>query len=103
MSRHAKTNRLIDEAEAGLGRIALRTDDVTIHALLQRADVCRRCGYPVAIINPPTGKHCADLKCAACNAICGAPSERTASFVRSVGNKFGAPTTAILLRRGPAA
>jgi hypothetical protein len=74
-----------------------------IKVKLQGADACRRCGYPVAIIKPPTGKHCADLKCGACNAICGALSERTASFVRSVGNKFGAPTTPILLRRGPAA
>jgi hypothetical protein len=40
----------------------IRTDDVTTHTLfslrvkLQGRDVCRRCGYPVAIIKPPTGK-----------------------------------------------
>jgi hypothetical protein len=70
-----------------------------LRAKLQGADVCRHCGYPVAIINPPTGKHSADLRCAACNAVCGALSERTASFIRSVANKFGAPTSPIILRR----
>jgi hypothetical protein len=65
---------------------------------LQGADACR-CGYQFAIISPPTGKHRADLRCCACNAVCGALSERTASFIRSVANTFGTPTTPIILRR----
>ena len=66
---------------------------------LQGADVCRRCGYPVAIIRPPKGMYAATLQCCACSAPCDALSEQTASFIQSVAKLFGAPA-AITLRRG---
>jgi hypothetical protein len=58
-----------------------------------------RCGYPIAIISAAAGEHYADLKCANCGALRGSLSERTANIIQAIADKFGAPTTPIILRR----
>jgi hypothetical protein len=77
----------------------MTTDNLFGLKVKREGNACRHCGYPVAVISAPTSEHCADLKCCACGAVWGALNERTASFIRSVANKFGAPTSPIILRR----
>jgi hypothetical protein len=59
------------------------------------------CGGNLAVISERCGSHYAELRCAACNAHRGWLSHSTASWLHSVINKFGAPTTPIVLRRPP--
>ena len=60
---------------------------------------CPHCSNKITVIRSTTGPHHAELKCAACGTFCGWLSERTASWLNTVINKFGAPPTPIVLRR----
>jgi hypothetical protein len=60
---------------------------------------CPHCSNKIAVIGRTTGPHFAELKCAACGTSCGWLSKSTASWLTTIINKFGAPTTPVILRR----
>jgi len=60
---------------------------------------CPHCSNKIAVIGRTTEPHFAELKCAACGTSCGWLSKSTASWLTTIINKFGAPTTPIVLRR----
>jgi hypothetical protein len=60
---------------------------------------CAHCHKSVAVIGRATGPHFAELRCATCGTHCGWLSKGAAAWITTVINKFGAPTTPIVLRR----
>jgi hypothetical protein len=56
------------------------------------------CCDDIAVVGPGAGPHAAELTCAICGRHCGWLSKSTASWLETVINKFGAPTTPIVLR-----
>lgn len=66
-------------------------------------DVCSKCGESVAVIGPGKAQHKASLNCNSCGYFRGWISAESYSFIATITNKFGAPTTPILIRRGSSA
>ncbi len=65
-------------------------------------DVCSECGEVVALIGAGKGPHKASLSCNSCGHFRGWISAESYNFIAEIINKFGgAPTTPILIRRGP--
>jgi hypothetical protein len=58
-----------------------------------------KCGHPIATIHRPAGPHHADLICDDCGAQRGEISERTAKILKGIVERWGAPTTPLILRR----
>jgi hypothetical protein len=63
-------------------------------------DVCAKCGDSVAVIGAGKGMHKASLSCKACGHFRGWVSRASYDFLTAITNKFGAPTTPIVIRRG---
>jgi hypothetical protein len=63
--------------------------------------IARCCGSTVAVINQADGPHFGKLTCDSCGVHRGWLSKSTADWITAVINKFGAPTTPIVLRRHP--
>ncbi len=63
-------------------------------------DNCGKCRDTVAIIGPGRGPHRAELLCHSCGSHRGWLSHTTYAFIADIANKFGCPTTPIVIRRG---
>ena len=61
-------------------------------------DLCK-CGDAIAVIGPGKGMHRASLACNSCGFFRGWISFESYNFITAIINKFGAPTTPILIRR----
>ena len=62
-------------------------------------DVCK-CGDAIAVIGPGKGVHRASLGCSSCGLFRGWMSHASHDFLTAITNKFGAPTSPIIIRRG---
>ena len=67
---------------------------------LEDGTPCRNCGCCEAVIGSSVGPHEARLNCWRCNGHRGWVSQRTASWITSVVERFGPPSEAILIRPG---
>jgi hypothetical protein len=61
---------------------------------------CRSCGNATGVIGSSCGPHAHRISCEQCNAFCRWLSHSEADFIAAVSEKFGAPTSPIVIRGG---
>ena len=73
--------------------------DPLIGRTVSLANVCRRCGTNIALINPPRGPHAAELRCRNCDAhlqwLARDDYEAIARLFTAIENEFGTPAEVI--------
>jgi hypothetical protein len=78
---------------------AAPTNDQLLGVLVRLPDACGKCGGDVAVIGAGKGVHKASIACNSCGYFRGWVSYESYKFIAEITNKFGAPTTPILIRR----
>jgi hypothetical protein len=83
-------------------QLELLDDRPPAFGLRVRLETHRRCkcGSDIAVVGRGREPHAAQLRCNRCGAHRGWLSHGTANWITTIINKFGAPTTPIVLRRG---
>jgi hypothetical protein len=67
---------------------------------IQLPQPCPSCGNSVGIIGSSAGPHANRVSCAACGAFCRWLAHREARFIAAISQKFGAPSSPIVIRGG---
>jgi hypothetical protein len=73
--------------------------DQLVGSQVKLPDPCE-CGCGIATVGPGKAQHKASLTCASCGRHRGWLSHNTYAFIAEIINKFGCPTTPIVIRRG---